>query len=59
MELGAGAIAVVSFFAHLTLYHLSFHCPAVYKHTQNLGSVNANWSLVLVPLILVMMSEMV
>ena len=43
-----------------TLWHishcitLSFHCLlAVYKHTQNLGSVNTNWSSILVPLILV------
>ena len=55
MESGTGANTVVPFFAHLTMYHLKLStalCPAVYKHTQNLGSVNTNWSSVLVPLIL-------
>ena len=49
---------------HMTISHckvtLSFHCLAVYKHTKNLGSVNANCrSSVLVSLILVMMLKMV
>ena len=42
MKSGTGANAVVPFFALLTLHHLKFPCLAVYKHTQNLGSVNAN-----------------
>ena len=59
MESGTGANAMVPFFAHRTLYHLKFSTVHATMHTQNLGNVNANWSSVLVPLILVMMSKMV